>query len=421
MYPCMGIARGGRDRWFRAGRSSASDPRSAGREAATLAQGGERPKLLVVFSSASYDPQRVVEGVCSVTPDEVLVAGGTSMGELAGDGPTPGRDNSRPPEESAIEGHEALGPSVVVAALGGEGIHVAAKAVPRASAGRRDAGVDAAAVVDQVSGDHKVMLMIVDGLTREQHEVVRGAYSVLGASVPIVGGCSADDLQYTETFQFYGSGAGVECLVDSVVSVGITSTGPFGVGIGHGWYKHGEPMVVTRSEGGEVFLIDNEPALDVYLGSVGADRCVVDDEDKFQEVAFNHPLGLSRGNSEDIRVVHSGDKDRGSLLCLADVPQGALVWTMETDARSLIDAAARSCRMAVEGLGGTEPVGMLVFDCGARKVKLGRENLGAEQAAVAETLGVGVPFAGFYTYGEIARTKGSRGMHHLTVASLAIG
>ncbi len=31
-----------------------------------------------------------------------------------------------------------------------------------------------------------------------------------------------------------------------------------------------------------------------------------------------------------------------------------------------------------------------------------------------------VPFGGFYTYGEIARTQGSRGMHHLTVVTLAL-
>ena len=159
MYPCMGIAAKSRDRWFLAGHSSASDAVSAGQEAATLAQGGEQPKLLIVFSSVSYNPQRVVEGICSVTSDEVLVIGGTSMGELAGDDATPGRDNLTPAHDGYIPVHEALRPSVVVAALGGEGFGVATRAVPRASTGRREAGVDAASVFDQVSGDHKVMLM----------------------------------------------------------------------------------------------------------------------------------------------------------------------------------------------------------------------------------------------------------------------
>jgi hypothetical protein len=404
----VGMERGGQvsgDRWFRAGRSIATDARAAGREAASVAQASEPAKLLVVFSSASYDAGQVLEGVCSVTPHEVPGVGGTSMGELAGDG--------------AGAEDPTVGPAVVAAALGGDGFSVSTLVVPQASDNRREAGIASASVMKEIVADHKVMLMIVDGLTREQHELVRGAYSVLGASVPIVGGCSADNLEYQRTLQFHGTGAGVDQLVDSIVAVGIGSTGPFGVGIGHGWEKDGEPMVVTRSEGGEVFLIDNEPALDVYLRYIGVERAVVEDAEKFKDVAFEHPLGLSRASGEDIRVVHGADPSRGSLFCLADVPQGALVWTMKTDVPSLVAAAARSCQMAVDGLGDAGPIGMLVFDCGARKLKLGPEHLQAEQNTMAAA--VRTPFAGFYTYGEVARTKGSRGMHHLTVASLAIG
>ena len=261
--------------------------------------------------------------------------------------------------------------------------------------------------------------MIVDGLTREQHELVRGAYSVLGASVPMVGGCSADDVEYVLTNQFHGTGAAVERLVDSIVAVGLGSNAPIGIGMAHGWAKQGDPMVVTSSDGGEVFLIDDEPALDVYLRRIGAGRSLIDDGDAFRTAVFDHPLGMSRRSGEDIRVVHSADRERGSLLCLADVPQGALVWTMTTQADALVAAAGRSCEMAIDGLGGQPPLGVVVFDCGARKLKLGPDKLSAEQAAIA-TATAGAPFGGFYTFGEIARTRGSRGMHHLTVVSLAL-
>jgi hypothetical protein len=43
-----------------------------------------------------------------------------------------------------------------------------------------------------------------------------------------------------------------------------------------------------------------------------------------------------------------------------------------------------------------------------------------EVAAMSEVAG-GLPLGGFYTYGEVARTQGSRGMHHLTVVTLALG
>ena len=92
---------------------------------------------------------------------------------------------------------------------------------------------------------------------------------------------------------------------------------------------------------------------------------------------------------------------------------------MTTEADALVAAARRSCEMAIDGLGGQSPLGVAVFDCGARKLKLGRDNLGAELAAI-EAAAAGAPFGGFYTFGEIARTRGSRGMHHLTVVTLAL-
>ncbi|MGO9751252.1 MAG: FIST signal transduction protein [Solirubrobacteraceae bacterium] len=393
------------DRWVCVGRSMAVDGRSAGAEAAAAALLDRSAKLLIVFCSIHYDTAEVLEGICSVTPDDVLVVGGTSMGEIA----------ERSPGLEEI----GVGSAVVATALGGAGFAVSSSVVRHASADRRESGVAAASAMSGIDSPHKVLLMIVDGLTREQHELVRGAYSVLGALVPMVGGCSADNVEYALTNQFHGTGRGVEQLVDSIVAVGLGSSAPIGIGIAHGWAKQGEPMVVTSSDGGEVFLIDDEPALDVYLRRIGAGRSLLGDADAFRASVFDHPLGMSRRSGEDIRVVHSADVERGSLLCLADVPQGALVWTMTTDTEALVAAAGHSCEMAVDGLGGSAPLGVVVFDCGARKLKLGPDNVRTEQSAIARAA-AGAPFAGFYTFGEIARTRSSRGMHHLTVVTLAL-
>jgi hypothetical protein len=359
----------------------------------------------LVFCSTQYDTAETLEGICSVTPDTVRIVGGTSMGVIAPGGP--GFED--------IDG----APAVVVMAFGGNGFEVSTAVVPQASRDRRAAGIAAAAVMGEIRAPHQVLMTIIDGLTREQHEVVRGAYSVLGALVPIVGGCSADNVEYVLTHQFHGTGAGIERLVDSVVAIGLGSSAPMGIGLAHGWAKQGEPMVVTSSNGGEVRLLDDEPALDVYLRRIGADAALLDEPARFREVAFQHPLGMSRRTGEDIRVVHEASVEHGSLLCLADVPQGGLVWTMTTDSESLVAAAERSCASAVEGLDGSVPRGLLVFDCCARKLMLGAKGLRAEQDAIA-TAAQGVPFAGCYTFGEIGRTKGARGMHHLTIVTLAL-
>jgi hypothetical protein len=263
------------------------------------------------------------------------------------------------------------------------------------------------------------MIMLCDGLTGDQHEVVRGAYGVVGGAVQLVGGCAADELTYSRTYQFFGDGNGVEILTDAVVGVAIGSDAPLGVGLGHGWRKRGEAMVVTRSEGGVLYELDHEPALDVFLRGMGADRSLAEDPAAFRAAAFSHPLGMSRRSGEDIRAVHAGNLTDGSVVCLADVPQGAVTWLMETDEDALIAGAADSCSQAVAGLGEASPIGILVFDCGGRKIMLGRDGLILESAVIAK-VAAEVPFTGFYTYGEVARTHGSRGMHHLTVVSLAI-
>jgi hypothetical protein len=388
-------------RWMGIGHSDDADAATAGAVASAHAVSGRDPALLIVFTSIGYDLPRMLDAVRGQAGDETVIVGCTTLGQVALGRPDPMADG------------------VVVAAFGGPGLEVSARVGRDVSSQRREAGADAAASVADLSKDHRICLMLCDGLVGEQHEVVRGAYSVLGVTVPLVGGCAGDDLAYSQTLQFIGDRHGVEVLTDAVVGVALGSDAPLGVGIAHGWRKVGEPMVVTSSSGGRLFRLDDAPALDTYLGRIHADRTLVEDTKAFRATAFGKPLGMSRRASEDIRVVHDADTSDGSLLCLADVPGGALAWVMESDADALVAAGASSCAQAIEQLGGAAPIGVLVFDCGARKVMLGRDGVEREVSAMAEVVG-DAPFGGFYTYGEVARTHGSRGMHHLTVVTLAL-
>jgi hypothetical protein len=106
------------------------------------------------------------------------------------------------------------------------------------------------------------------------------------------------------------------------------------------------------------------------------------------------------------------------VLCIAEVPQGGLTWLMEGDASSVLDATDAACIEAIDALGGRDPIGMLTFDCIARKGVLGI-GVGDEVERVAAHAGK-APVAGFYTYGEIARTRGVSGFHNQTLVVLAV-
>src|SRR5207249_4365164 len=86
--------------------------------------------------------------------------------------------------------------SVVVAALGGEGFAIQTAVATGASSDLRAAGACAARCLPPPEDrPYRALLLLTDGLAGDQQEIVRGAYGVLGAGVPLVGGCAGDDLK----------------------------------------------------------------------------------------------------------------------------------------------------------------------------------------------------------------------------------
>jgi hypothetical protein len=381
-------------RWFGVGSAEGSE-REAGARAADEALIHDDAKLLVVFCSRSYDLGELLRQVRSRSGDVPLI-GCTTAGEIATSGP--GEDG------------------IVVTALGGDGFVIDTAFATDASSDLRAAGARAArCLCSPEERPHRALLLLTDGLAGDQQEIVRGAYSVLGAAVPLVGGCAGDDLEMTRTFQLFGD----RVLTDAVVAAGIGSDAPLGIGVRHGWRRVGEPMLVTRSAGNHVYSLDDRPALDVYLQHLGVDASGPDAE-ALTQLALTHPLGLSRpSGEEEVRFIGGGDLAERSLACIAEVPQGALVWIMEGDTDSVLEATDAACADSLGALNGRSPLGMLAFDCIARRGVLGDQGISAEIDRLAATA-PGAPVAGFYTYGEIARTRGMRGFHNQTLVVLSI-
>jgi hypothetical protein len=381
-------------RWCGVGSAdaSATDPGASAADQALL---HHNPKLVVVFSSESVDIGRALQAIR--TRIDAPLIGCTTAGEIATSGP---RDAS-----------------IVVTVFGGDGFAIDTARAEGASHDLRAAGANAARCVPTSDAHpHRVLLLLTDGLAGDQQEILRGAYGVLGAAVPLVGGCAGDDLKMSRTLQLHGD----RILCDSVVAAGIASNAPLGIGVRHGWRRVGEPMLVTASAGNRVYTLDDRPALDVYLERIGAPAAPGTSDEGLARVALTHPLGLSRPNGEEhVRFIGGADFADRSLLCVAEVPQGALVWLMTGNAESVLAAADAACDDSLAALGGRSPVGMLTFDCIARRGVLGDDGIRTEIDRIAACAG-GAPVAGFYTYGEIARIKGISGFHNQTLVVLSV-
>jgi hypothetical protein len=351
---------------------------------------------LLVFCSDSHDLELLLAGINEVSGHAPLI-GCSTAGEIATAGPAD--------------------LSVVVTALGGDGFSVvtAAAALEEDRLSEGGAAV-AACLADVEARENRVLLLLTDGLAGDQQEIVRGAYSIAGAGVALVGGCAGDDLKMTATAQLHGS----LVLANSVVAAAIASDSPLGIGVRHGWRRVGEPMVVTKSANNRVYSLDDQPALDVYLSRLTAPAEAATDPAAFTRFAITHPLGLVRRSQEEhVRFVADANFDDRSLGCIAEVPQGGMTWIMRGDDESVLEATDQACADALGALDGHQPLGILAFDCIGRRGILGEAGIRGEISRIAEHAG-GAPVAGFYTYGEIARTSGVAGFHNQTLVVLAL-
>src|SRR5262249_52794222 len=141
-------------------------------------------QLLIVFCSDAYDLEALAKGIASEAHDTPVV-GCSTAGEIAASGPADA--------------------SVVVTALGGPGFAVVTGVARDASPRLREAATEAVTATMQGLEErgHAVVLLLTDGLGGDQMEVIRGAYDVVGAQMPLVGGCAGDDLKMDATYQLF--------------------------------------------------------------------------------------------------------------------------------------------------------------------------------------------------------------------------
>ena len=266
-------------RWVRVGYSESTAAYEAGACATRTACDGPCPKLLVVFASfASYGDtlRELVEGVADVA-GEIPVIGCSTSGEI---GPQPVSNGG-----------------VVVVGLGGD-FEVSVGYAGDISERPRGVGEDiASALLPLPERRHSIVLMLTDALAGDQQEVIRGAYGVLGATVRLVGGGAGDDMRMMTSWQIFGG----KILQDAVVAARISSDGPIGLALRHGWHSEGEPMMATASSGNTVYALNDQPALDVYLEAHDAPAGIDADPLAFAEFALTRPLAVARRGDVAVR------------------------------------------------------------------------------------------------------------------------
>lgn len=356
---------------------------------------GHQPTACWLYCSPNQGLEELVEGICSVIKTPHLI-GCTTDGEVSDIGLTSG--------------------SAVLGALYSDVIECCVVSVENIEKAGEQAGRELAEKLPE--SVHYIQLFS-DGLTGNGSALLRGMYSVLESSVPIVGGTAGDAGKFIQTWQI----AGNRVLTNSAVAIGFTGEFTVSDGVQTGWSPIGLPKKVTRASGNILYELNGESALKVFERFLGKHAT------ELPEVGVEYPLGIMSQcpgtDKEDyylLRATMNVDRDEGSLTFAGEIPEGAMVYLTCGDISSILNATGEAVSIAREGLGKTTPGMVFFFGCNARKRVLGLRTED-EFALVREGFGDDVPILGFYTYGEYCRSVcgGPCQLHNETAVVSVIG
>ncbi len=254
----------------------------------------------------------------------------------------------------------------------------------------------------------KLCLTIPESLTTSGVEILAGLKTGLGSDVAIVGGSAGDQWSFRQTYQFFNT----EVLSDAVPILLLCGQILFGVGLDSGWTLVGRKGIVTKAVGNKVYTVDDQPIINFYEDYLGTNVG-----------GLTYRLAVFEPGKESWYMRSSnGIPEDGAISFFADVPEQAQVQVVQADRNSIVSAARSSICNALANYPARQPEAALFFSCAGRRQVLGTRTK-VEPEAAQIIFGNGVPFCGFYTYGEIAPLQnGSEAQfHNETFVTLLLG
>ncbi len=356
---------------------------------------GEPPDALILFASPKYDFGKLISAV-EASCHPALIVGCSSAGEFT---------SSTHGVESACA--VALRSSEMLFTAGiGHGL----SEDPSSAARELIGSFRGLSTHDYI---YRSALVLTDALAGHADNLVEQLTLLTAGTYQLFGGGAGDDGRFSQTHVFYGQ----EVVSDAAVALEILSNKPLGVGVSHGWSLASAGMRVTEAEEMCLVSLNATSAVEVFEDHAEVTGQAFDRSDPLPFFLHN-VIGIDNGGEHRLRVP-LGVNDDGSIACAADIPTGAMVRIMSVTSTSAAEAAATATERALTQIEGYRPKVALFFDCVATRLRMGKE-FGYELAAVQDALGP-AQYAGFNTYGQIARAEGQfSGFHNCTAVVCVI-
>ena len=194
--------------------------------------------------------------------------------------------------------------------------------------------------------------------------------------------------------------------------------------ISHSLIPIGGERIVTRSQANVIYEIDGKPALEV-LKEYLPENAIAEDRDWIRyaislALSFKAPSYI-KDEEYVVRGVPAVKMADGSIVVQSEVQEGTSVWFSSRDKEKISTGFDRMAAQIKEQLEGEKPKLVFQFECLTRGKSMFREQEKLELLKrFRQSVGPDVPWAGFYTIGEIGPVEEHNLRHLYTSVVLAM-
>jgi hypothetical protein len=390
------------------GTSHHHNPNVAGREAADQAlenAGIVKPDIVFMFASIGYDQRSLLRAVRETT-------GGSPLSGCSAEGTINGDDA----DESNF--------SVVVTVISSEELQWTNGLAKGLGADSRAVGQRVAQdLLPHLSSDTIGLFVFPDGLIDYLDDFFAGLEGNLPSEqfLPLWGGGAGNNFNLEEPTYKYCD--------DKVVSNGVAYALPSGRAqaswaISHGMVPIGGERKVTRSQGNVIYEIDGKPAIEV-LKEYLPEHALIEDHDWMPyaislALVFEAPSYM-KDEEYVVRGVPAVRMADGSITVQTEVQDGTSVWFSSRDKEKISTRFDQMAGQIKEQLGDEKPKLVFQFECLTRGKLMFREQERQEiLRRFRQSVDPDVPWAGFYTIGEIGPVEKHNDRHLYTSVVLAL-
>lgn len=354
---------------------------------------GEKPDLLILFSSIAHDLPRLMQGVGSLAGD-IPICGCTGAGIITD------------------QGSDEATHSIALMGIRSNNIHITPFIYSNLSAGPEDAGDKIASLVQDVSAgsdENRLLLLFADGLSINADALYRGMRSRLGFHVDVVGGTAGNDYLQDTTYQFCNGAI----QSDAVCGVLLHGEFKYRIGVTHGSKPVGLFRTITKAEGNIIYEIDNTSALAILKQFIGTER--VQDVGQTLNLFELGEEFLGQGYSENIlnRAIIGIDEEHGGIRLAVEIPEGAKVRITRRDMGLVLRRTREMAEAMSKELEDWDNATFFYFNCCGRGTYLFGDPE-KDVDVLRKVLAPNSNMIGFFTFGEFAPINNVNYFHNYT-------